>query len=47
VSEKKVEKMLIVGQVSSEEERCEARFVAEVFIVGERFRHLARNQKKK
>lgn len=44
---KKVGKMLIVGQVSSEEERYEARFVAEVFIVGERFRYLARKQNKK
>jgi hypothetical protein len=44
---KKWEKMLIVGQVSSEEEKCEARFIAEVFIVGERFRYLARKQNKK
>ena len=39
--------MLVVGQVSSEEERCEIRFVAQVFSIGERFRYLARQQKKK
>ncbi len=40
--------MLIVGEVSSEEERDEAIFVAQVVIVAERIRYLARiNRKKK
>jgi len=39
--------MLIVGQVSSEQEKYEIRFIAEMFIVGERFRYLARQQRKK
>jgi len=39
--------MLIIGQVSSEEERCELRFVAQIFTVEERFRYLARQQRKK
>ena len=46
--EKKVKEMLIVGQVTSEEERDEAIFVAQIFAVEERFRYLARiNRKKK
>jgi len=36
--------MLIVGQVSSIEEQYEIRFIAEMFIIGERFRYLARQQ---
>lgn len=39
--------MLIVGQVSSEEEKSELRFVAQVFTIEERFRYLARMQRKK
>lgn len=39
--------MLIVGQVSSEEERYEVTFIAQVFSVSERFRYLARQQRKK
>jgi hypothetical protein len=39
--------MLIVGQVSSEEEKYEVRFIAQVFTVEERFRYLARMQRKK
>ena len=38
--------MLIVGQITNEEERYEARYVAQVFIVAERIRYLARKQKK-
>jgi hypothetical protein len=38
--------MLIVGQVSSEEERYEIRFIAHVFMVENRFRYLARQQRK-
>ena len=38
--------MLIVGQVSSEEERCEIRFIAHVFMVENRFRFLARQHRK-
>jgi len=39
--------MLIVGQVSSEEESYEIRFIAEMVIVGERIRYLARQQRNK
>ena len=39
--------MLIVGQVNSEEEHDEVRFVAQVFAISERFRYLARQQRKK
>jgi len=39
--------MLIVGQVTSEEEREEAIFVAKIFAIEERFRYLARTNKKK
>jgi len=39
--------MLIVGQVSSEEERYEIQFVAQVFAIENRFRYLARQQRKK
>ncbi len=39
--------MLIVGQVSSEEERRELQLVAQVFTVEKRFRYLARMQRKK
>jgi len=39
--------MLIVGQVSSEEERCEVRFIAQVFTVEERFRYLGRMNRKR
>ena len=39
--------MLIVGQVSSEEERYELRFIAQVFSVEKRFRYLAQQQRKK
>ena len=39
--------MLIVGQVSSDEEREEAIFIAEVFEVEEYFRNIARKKTKK
>jgi len=39
--------MLIVGQISDERERCEIRFIAEIFAIEQRFRYLARNQRKK
>lgn len=39
--------MLIVGQVSSEEERSEIRFIAQIFAIEERFRYLARKQREK
>jgi len=38
--------MLIVGVVSSEEEKHELRYVAQIVIIGERSRLLARQQKK-
>lgn len=38
--------MLIVGQVSSEEEKYEIRFIAEMFTIGERIKYLARQQRK-
>jgi hypothetical protein len=37
--------MLVVGTVSSSEEQREVRFIAEIFIIGERIRYLARQQK--
>jgi len=39
--------MLIVGGVSSEEEQDEALFVAQIAIIGDRIRYLARNNKNK
>jgi len=39
--------MLIVGQVSSEEENNVVKFVAQVFAISERFRYLARQERKK
>jgi len=39
--------MLIVGQVSTEEEKYEVQFIAQVFTVVERFRYLGRMQRKK
>ena len=42
----KWERMLIVGQVSSEEEKSEIRYIAQMVIIGERFRNLARQEKK-
>ena len=42
-----VEEMLIVGQISSEEERWEVQFIAQVFAIEERFRYLARQQRKR
>ena len=39
--------MLIVGLVSTPEEQYEIRFVAEMAIVGQRFRYLARIHRKK
>jgi len=38
--------MLIVGEVSSEDERCELRLVVQVFIIEERLRYLARKKRK-
>jgi len=42
-----VRKMLIVGQVSSEKEKNEIIFIAEMFVIGERIRYLARKQREK
>jgi hypothetical protein len=39
--------MLIVGQVSSEEESHEVRFIAQVFTISRRFRDIARQQREK
>ena len=39
--------MLIVGQVNDESERIQVRFIAQVFAIEERFRFLARQQRKK
>ncbi len=40
--------MLIVGQVTSEEEKKEAILIAQIFAIENRFRYLARiNRKKK
>lgn len=39
--------MLIVGQVSTEEEKYELRFIAQVFSIEARFRNLARMHRKK
>jgi hypothetical protein len=39
--------MLIIGQVSNEQEKNMVTFVAKVFIVGERFRYLARREREK
>lgn len=39
--------MLIVGQISDEEERYEVQFIAQIFAIEERFRYLARKQRKK
>jgi len=39
--------MLIVGQISTEEERDEAMFNAQIFTIAQRFRYLARTQRKK
>ncbi|MEM4259026.1 MAG: hypothetical protein QXL17_07765 [Candidatus Thermoplasmatota archaeon] len=36
--------MLVVGTVSSIEEQTELRFIAEIVIIGERFRFLGRQQ---
>jgi hypothetical protein len=41
----KCEKMLVVGTVSSIEEQEELHFIAEIAIIGERIRVLARQQK--
>jgi hypothetical protein len=38
--------MLIIGQVSSEEEKNEAIFIAQVFSIEERIRYLARVNRK-
>jgi len=39
--------MLIIGQITTEEEKYEVRYVAQIFLIGERFRFLARQQRKK
>ena len=39
--------MLIVGQVSDEEERYEIQLIAQIFAIEQRFRYLARQQRKK
>jgi hypothetical protein len=38
--------MLVVGTVSTIEEEKEIHFIAEIFLVGERIRHIAHQQKK-
>ena len=38
--------MIIIGQVSTKEEVSEVTSIAEVFAIGERFRYLARQQRK-
>jgi len=46
--ETKGKEMLIVGQVTSKEERDEAIFIAQIFSLEERIKYLARiNRKKK
>jgi hypothetical protein len=37
--------MLVVGTVSNNEEEREVRFIAEIYLIGERIGHLARQQK--
>jgi hypothetical protein len=44
---KEGKEMLIVGQVSSEEEKHEITFIAQIFTIETRFRYLARQMKKK
>jgi hypothetical protein len=39
--------MLIVGQITDDEEEYEVRFIAQIFSIGERVRYLARQQRKK
>jgi hypothetical protein len=39
--------MMIVGQVANKEEAQEITFIAKLFVVGQRARDLAREQKKK
>jgi len=39
--------MLVVGTASSMEEQRELKFIAEMVIIGERFRFLGRQQKNK
>ena len=39
--------MLIVGLISSEEERCVLRFIAHIATVETRFRYLGRAQRQK
>lgn len=39
--------MLIVGQVSSEEENYEVQFIAHIFTIEQRFRYLACKHRKK
>jgi hypothetical protein len=39
--------MLIVGQITDDEEEYEVRCIAQIFSNGERVRYLARQQRKK
>ena len=39
--------MMIVGQISSKEEANEITFIAKLFMVGQRARYLANQQKEK
>jgi len=39
--------MLIVGEVSNQEEQMQLRFIAQVFIIEQRFKYLARQNKRK
>jgi hypothetical protein len=39
--------MIIVGQISDQEEANEITFIAKLFIVGQRARYLAQQQKEK
>jgi hypothetical protein len=47
VGSDKMSEMRVVGTVSSEDEHRELRFIAEVFILGERVRSLARQYSKR
>jgi len=44
---KKGNEVIIIGQVSTKEEVSEVRFIAQIFEIEQRFRYLARQQRKK
>ena len=39
--------MLIIGQITTEEEKYEVTYIAQIFSIGQRIRFLARQQRKK